>query len=101
MNKCKIDKVQRERDLPLLGAKYKLAPSTVIPTSKYLAENTQFTASYAPLSSYWEYQTCFLENLEFLFDVFCGKGEKHQCIPKAGFVFPCFYVGFPPQGNIN
>ena len=38
----------RERDLPLLGAKYKLPPSTVIPTSKYVAENTQFTGNRVP-----------------------------------------------------
>ena len=41
----------RGRDLPLLGAKYKLAPSTVIPTSKYVAENTQFTGNCVPSSS--------------------------------------------------
>ena len=42
---------EKERDLPLLGAKYKLAPSTVIPTSKYVAENTQFTGSCVYSSS--------------------------------------------------
>ena len=96
VNKCKIDKVQRERDLPLLGAKYKLAPSTVIPTSKYLAENTQFTASYAPLSSSWEYQTCFLENLDFLFVIFLWKGRKTPMYSQSRLCFSLFLC-WPPS----
>ena len=97
VNKCKIDKVQRERDLPLLGAKYKLAPSTVIPTSKYLAENPPFTASYAPSSSSWGYQTCFLENLEFSFDVFFVEREKNTNVfPKQALFFLVFMLASLP-----
>ena len=106
---------EKERDLPLLGAKYKLAPSTVIPTSKYVAENTQFTRNCVPSPSSIKMspEICYLmffsgKCLVKKYVFFLERDENTVVFPKQALFsllsmlpLPCFLCFLSPLRNIN